>query len=123
MDHDFFGDQTRSAGTTPIASASVAAVRWLDLLTSHTSPQTFPDNNLPIAFDRDSLESLENQDEGDLTALQYATKAIDNRPESDDMSDDTFWQASESIALLDDEQTLFENFLHRICPWVGYNQR
>jgi hypothetical protein len=123
MEQDSFGDQTGSAGTTPIASASVAAVRWLDLLTSHTSPLTYPDTNVPIAFDRDSLESLDNQDEGDLTALQNATKAIDNRPDSEDLNDDTFWRASESIALLDEEQTLFENFLHRICPWVGDTQR
>lgn len=119
MDHGWPEDYAGSASTTPIASTSVAAVRWLGLLTSHTSPQTFETNEPPPAIDRDSLDSLDNQDGNNLTALQQATQAIDGQLTSEDLSLETFWQASENIALLDDEQYLFENFLHKICPWVG----
>lgn len=118
MEHDWFGDHAGSASTTPIASTSVAAVRWLGLLTSHTSPQTFEENEPTLAIDRESLDSLDDQNGKSLTALQQATKAIDGQLASEDLNHERFWQASENIALLDDEQYMFENFLHKICPWV-----
>ncbi|GKU07691.1 unnamed protein product, partial [Fusarium langsethiae] len=74
------------------------------------------------ALQNDLLDtSPDGQAESDITPLQRATRAIDTKPEISDTSktcEESLWQVSESILLLDEEQDLFQNFLHRICSWL-----
>ncbi|KAF4971999.1 hypothetical protein FSARC_1329 [Fusarium sarcochroum] len=130
---DWFGGQSDSASTTPAASASVAAVRWFGILANDASTEAFQDADAPLGFDGGLLDtSPDGQVESDITPLQRATRIIDTQPPTQELSDkvistggqttnvteESLWQASESISLLDREQALFQNFLHRICSWL-----
>lgn len=125
--YDWSGGQSDSNSTTPAASASVAAVRWFGILASDASNEAFPDTDAQLGLDGELLDtSPDGQADSDITPLQKATRIIDTQPPSRDAvnnhaansSEESLWQASESISLLDREQTLFQNFLHRICSWV-----
>lgn len=126
---DWFGGQSDSASTTPAASASVAAVRWFGILANDASNEAFPEADAALGLDGELLDtSPEGQVESDTTPLQKATKIIDTQPSEQDLSgkahvrdssEERLWKASESISLLDQEQALFQNFLHRICSWVS----
>ncbi|KAH6954526.1 fungal-specific transcription factor domain-containing protein [Fusarium avenaceum] len=125
---DWFGGQSDSASTTPAASASVAAVRWFGILANDASNEAFPEADAALGLDGELLDtSPEGQAESDTTPLQKATKIIDTQPSEQDLSgkahvrdssEERLWKASESISLLDQEQALFQNFLHRICSWL-----
>ncbi|KAF4984478.1 hypothetical protein FZEAL_326 [Fusarium zealandicum] len=120
------------AGTSPAASASVAAVRWFGLLANDASREALQEADVPLGLEGGFLDTSYAQNEDDMTPLQRATRAIDNQPSAPDLSnrgttpanrmagqaEESMWQASENICLLDREQALFENFLHRICSWV-----
>lgn len=132
---DWFGGggQTDSASTTPAASAGVAAVRWFGLLANDASREAFQAADVPLGAEGGFLGPEDGQNEDDMTPLQRATRIIDNQPPGRDLPDEGntpanpttdlaeegLWEASENICLLGREQVLFENFLHRICPWVG----
>ncbi|KAH7235031.1 uncharacterized protein BKA55DRAFT_522408 [Fusarium redolens] len=124
--YDWSGGQSDSNSTTPAASASVAAVRWFGILANDASNEAFPDADAPLGLDGELLDtSSDGQADSDITPLQKATRIIDTQPPSRDGNDhaenvaeESLWQASESISLLDREQTLFQNFLHRICSWL-----
>lgn len=129
---DWSGAQTDSASTTPAASASVAAVRWFGLLTNDASREAFQEADMPLGVEGGILDPSVGEDESQMTPLQRATRIIDSQPTagefpnqvtspasvSTNLKEERLWQASENICLLDQEQILFENFLHRICPWV-----
>ncbi|KAL4732049.1 hypothetical protein ACLX1H_001056 [Fusarium chlamydosporum] len=121
---DWSTGQPDSASTTPASSASVAAVRWFGILANDAPNEEFPDDD---AFQGELLDtSSDGQVDNDVTPLQRATRIIDAQPEVPDrknshatnVPEETLWQASESISLLDREQALFKNFLHRICSWL-----
>ncbi|KAL1849122.1 hypothetical protein VTK73DRAFT_9964 [Phialemonium thermophilum] len=126
IDVDFFAQQQQpeSASTTPSASASVAAVRWFDLLANDASRDALDEVDLPPGLEGGFLDLFNGQDEGDLTPLQRATKAIDGqlppvrRLGDDSAQERSMWQTQADISLLDREQGLFKNFLHRICSWL-----
>ncbi|KAM0239585.1 hypothetical protein ACHAP5_008233 [Fusarium lateritium] len=125
---DWFGSQSDSASTTPAASASVAAVRWFGILATDASNEAFPESDAASGLDGELLDtSPVGQAGSDTTPLQRATRIIDTQPSEQDLSDkvdtlasseERLWKASESILLLDKEQALFQNFLHRICSWL-----
>ncbi|KAM0288129.1 hypothetical protein ACHAO9_007298 [Fusarium lateritium] len=125
---DWFGSQSDSASTTPAASASVAAVRWFGILATDASNEAFPEVDAASGLDGELLDpSPEGQAESDITPLQRATRIIDTQPSERDLSnkantlessEERLWKAPESISLLDQEQALFQNFLHRICSWL-----
>lgn len=87
---------------------------------------------MPSGLEGDFLYPLDGQNENNMTPLRRATRIIDSQPSPDDTSgeamatansvsnvtEEDMWQASENISLLEKEQMLFEDFLHRICPWV-----
>ncbi|EXA34898.1 hypothetical protein FOQG_13285 [Fusarium oxysporum f. sp. raphani 54005] len=125
--YDWSGGQSDSNSTTPAASASVAAVRWFGILANDASNEAFPDADAPLGLDGELLDtSPDGQADNDITPLQKATRIIDAQPPTRDavidhaanVSEESLWQASRSISLLDREQTLFQNFLHRICSWL-----
>lgn len=124
--HEWFGGHTDSAVTTPAASAGVAAARWFGLLTNHASPevpQAFQEEDARLGLDKELLNQTGTQGLEHPTPLQRATKVIDDVHDSTENVGENFeneasWQASESIALLDEEKVLLQNFLCRICPWV-----
>ncbi|CAM1510823.1 Fc.00g083360.m01.CDS01 [Cosmosporella sp. VM-42] len=130
--NEWFGQQSDSAATSPAASASVAAVRWFGLLASDASREAFQEADAPLEVDGGFLDPSDGQDENDMTPLQRATRMIDGQPPVQDLhnevmapanpansiSEESMWQASENISLLDKEQILFENFIHRICSWL-----
>ncbi|KAI5458839.1 hypothetical protein BGZ63DRAFT_362069 [Mariannaea sp. PMI_226] len=123
LPHDWFGQQPDSASTTPVASTSVAAVQWFDLLAKDASRVAFQEADAPPGLEGGFLDPFNGQYEDDTTPLQRATKIIDGQPLVGDLigeasRENDMWQASESISLLEREQILFENFLHRICPWL-----
>jgi len=118
---EWFAGQPESASTTPASSASVAAVRWFGILANDAPGEVFTEAD---ALQGELLDtSTDGQADNDITPLQRATRIIDTQPEVSDrrssVSEESLWQASESIALLDQEQSLFQNFLHRICSWVS----
>ncbi|ENH72007.1 hypothetical protein FOC1_g10001856 [Fusarium oxysporum f. sp. cubense race 1] len=124
--YDWSGGQSDSNSTTPAASASVAAVRWFGILANDASNEAFPDADAPLGLDGELLDTSPNgQADSDITPLQKATRIIDAQPPTRDavndhaanVSEESLWQAPRSISLLDREQTLFQNFLHRICSW------
>ncbi|KAF5017327.1 hypothetical protein F66182_10756 [Fusarium sp. NRRL 66182] len=130
---DWFGGQPDSASTTPVASASAAAVRWFGILANDASGEAFQDADAPLGLDGCLLDtSPDGHAESDITPLQRATRMIDSQPIEPDMPDrglgaggrtgnvaeESLWQATESISLLAREQSLFQNFLHRICSWL-----
>ncbi|KPA40254.1 quinate transport protein [Fusarium langsethiae] len=116
---DWFAGQSGSASTTPASSASAAAVRWFGILANDAPNEEVLEAD---ALQNDLLDtSPDGQAESDITPLQRATRAIDTKPEISDTSktcEESLWQVSESILLLDEEQDLFQNFLHRICSWL-----
>ncbi|KAF5610621.1 quinate transport [Fusarium subglutinans] len=125
--YDWSGGQSDSDSTTPAASASVAAVRWFGILANDASNEAFADTDAPLGLDGELLDtSPDGQADSDITPLQKATRIIDTQPPTRDTvnnhaansSEESLWQASESISLLDREQSLFQNFLHRICSWL-----
>nr|RBQ84580.1 hypothetical protein FVER53263_12845 [Fusarium verticillioides] len=125
--YDWSGAQSDSNSTTPAASASVAAVRWFGILTNDASNEALPNTDAPLGLDGELLDtSPDGQADNDITPLQKATRIIDTQPptrnavnnHAANSSEESLWQASESISLLDREQTLFQNFLHRICSWL-----
>ncbi|KAF6513681.1 hypothetical protein HZS61_007006 [Fusarium oxysporum f. sp. conglutinans] len=125
--YDWSGGQSDSNSTTPAASASVAAVRWFGILANDASNEAFPDADAPLGLDGELLDtSPDGQADSDITPLQKATRIIDAQPPTRDavndhaanVSEESLWQAPRSISLLDREQTLFQNFLHRICSWL-----
>ena len=119
---EWFAGQPESASTTPASSASVAAVRWFGILANDAPGEVFTEADTLQGELLDT--STDGQTEGDITPLQRATRAIDAQPDVSDrrssVSEESLWQASESISLLDQEQSLFQNFLHRICSWVSH---
>lgn len=121
IDIDWFRQQQDSA-STPSASASVAAVRWFGLLANDASRDVLEEPDLPPGLEGGFLDLFNGQDEDDLTPLQRATRIIDGQPpgqvEDDGIQEKGMWQTPEDIPLLDREQILFKNFLHRICSWV-----
>ncbi|KAH6976162.1 hypothetical protein BKA56DRAFT_488860 [Ilyonectria sp. MPI-CAGE-AT-0026] len=130
--NDSSGQQSDSASTTPTASASVAAVRWFGLLASDASREAFQEADIALELEGGFLDPSDGQEENDTTPLQRATRIIDDQPPAQDLSEEgiaaaspitnlaekSMWQASANICLLDREQMLFENFLHRICSWL-----
>ncbi|KAH7171365.1 hypothetical protein EDB81DRAFT_710112 [Dactylonectria macrodidyma] len=130
--NDGYGQQSDSASTTPAASASVAAVRWFGLLANDASHEASHEADFPLDLDGGFLEPSDGQNAVDLTPLQRATRIIDGQPPTQDlpaegathansitgMAEERLWQASENICLLEREQILFENFIHRICSWL-----
>ncbi len=123
--HDWFGEQPDSASTTPVASTSVAAVQWFGLLAKDASRVAFQEADLPPRLEGSFLDPFNGQYEDGATPLQRATKIIDGQPLAGDVVGDgsrenDMWQAPDNISLLEREQILFENFLHRICPWVRF---
>ncbi|KAJ4026332.1 hypothetical protein NW752_001271 [Fusarium irregulare] len=117
---EWFAGQPESASTTPASSASVAAVRWFGILANDAPGEVFTEAD---ALQGELLDtSTDGQADSDITPLQRATRAIDAQPDVSDrrssVSEESLWQASESISLLDQEQSLFQNFLHRICSWL-----
>uniref|UniRef100_A0A4E9E818 Transcription factor domain-containing protein n=1 Tax=Gibberella zeae TaxID=5518 RepID=A0A4E9E818_GIBZA len=121
---DWFTAQSESASTTPASSASAAAVRWFGILSNEAPNEEFLEAE---TLQGDLLDtSPEGRADSDITPLQRATRAIDTQPEISDrrnsrtsnISEESLWQASKSISLLDQEQGLFQNFLHRICSWL-----
>ena len=142
--HDWTGEagsggaQTDSTSTTPAASTSVAAVRWFGLVANDASREALQAADAPLGVEGGFLDPSDGQDEDKMTPLQRATRMIDGQPpererdlfdnartpansamDSADFKEQSLWQAADKIWLLDREQILFENFLHRICPWVG----
>lgn len=119
--------QPDSASSTPIASTSVAAVRWFELLANDASRDIFPEaENESNVLEGGFLDPFNNQDESTTTPLQQATKLIDGNPEDraliyEGTREEDMWQASENISLLEREQVLYRTFLYRICPWVSAN--
>lgn len=121
-----------SASTTPTASASVAAARWFGLLSTDAAGGVLQDAEIPLVADGGLLDSVLNQHDGDLTPLQRATRIVDSDQSPDHgqgrqsipdhalttAAEQPFWQATENISLLDQEQFFFQTFLHRICSWV-----
>ena len=107
--------------SSPAASASVAAARWFDLLATEVSKDVVQETDLPSGHETGFPDLFSGQSDADLTPLQKATRIVDN-PQDDIVGKDGgqgTWQAAGSIALLPQEQELFKNFLHAICPWVG----
>ncbi|RDL34802.1 Uncharacterized protein BP5553_07930 [Venustampulla echinocandica] len=121
IDNDWFGQQPDSAATTPAASTGVAAVQWFGLLAKDASRETFQDADVEPGLEGGFLDPLNDQYKDDATPLQRATKIIDSQPPEKDLvidREEDMWQAQESISLLEREQILFENFLHRISSWL-----
>ncbi|KAF4467490.1 quinate transport [Fusarium albosuccineum] len=132
VNHDWSGPQTDSASTTPAASASVAAVRWFGLLANDAPPEALQEADVPLSLEGGLLDPSVGQDESDMTPLQRATRIIDSQPidpelpeqgtateiPATSLPEESLWQASENISLLDKEQLLFEKFLHQICSWL-----
>ncbi|KAF7561117.1 hypothetical protein G7046_g3027 [Stylonectria norvegica] len=133
VNSDWFGQPLAATTTSPAASTSVAAVRWFGLLAQDVSREAFQPGDAPLELDGGFLGLLDGQDESDTSPLQRATRMIDGQPEASDPADKGFaqqgspasnqleesmWRASENISLLDREQILFTNFLHRICSWI-----
>ncbi|XEV02491.1 hypothetical protein FSHL1_007778 [Fusarium sambucinum] len=121
---DWFAERSDSASTTPASSASAAAVQWFGILTNDAPNEEVLE---PDALQGDLLDTTpDGQVESEITPLQRATRAIDTQPEisnrrtsrNSKISEESLWQASEGISLLDQEQGLFRNFLHRICSWL-----
>ncbi|KAG8672946.1 hypothetical protein FPOAC1_006248 [Fusarium poae] len=121
---DWFAGQSDSTSTTPASSASAAAVQWFGILANDAPNEDILE---PDALQGDLLDtSPDGQAESDITPLQRATRAIDKQPDipnrrnsrPSNISEESLWQASECISLLDREQDLFRNFLHRICSWL-----
>ncbi|CEI62416.1 unnamed protein product [Fusarium venenatum] len=121
---DWFAGQSDSASTTPSSSASAAAVQWFGILANDAPNEEVP---VPDALQGDLLDtSPDGQTESDITPLQRATRAIDTQPgisnrrtsRNSKVPEESLWQASGGISLLDQEQDLFRNFLHRICSWL-----
>lgn len=126
---DWYAQQPDSASTTPAASTGVAAVRWFGLLANYAShPEALDEEaeDAPVGGQEGGFLDLFNgQDENDMTPLQRATKIVDDsqplekrNPLEKAIGEEGMWQASGNILLLDREQILFGNFLHRICSWV-----
>jgi hypothetical protein len=123
--YDWFAHQSDSTATSPAASTGVAAVQWFGLLTRDTSHNVFEDHvDTAPTPDAGFLDSLNSRDGDNDTPLQRATKTIDGQPTDSNVEagkrEEDMWQSSESITLLEREQVLFANFLHRICSWVRY---
>jgi hypothetical protein len=121
---DWFGEQPDSEAS-PAASTGVAAVQWFGLLAKDASREAHQETDVPAGSEVNLLDPFNAQYEGETTPLQRATRIIDGQPVGKDSvpgggREQDFWQSSESITLLEREQILFENFLHRICSWVGF---
>lgn len=118
------------------SNASFAAVRWFGLLASDAardSPQlsTFPPSgaNESLSLDHSGGDGL-----AQISSLQRATQVLDSPTATHTSHDPTdagatggstlgeeqIWQSREPVELLPTEQTLFEHFVHRVCPWVGH---
>ncbi|KAB5542529.1 hypothetical protein GE09DRAFT_1037150 [Coniochaeta sp. 2T2.1] len=123
LTQDWFGEHPDWASASPAASTGVAAVQWFGLLAKDASLEAHQETEVSSGSEGNFLDPLNTQYEGETTPLQRATRNIDGQPAVSDSGVDRgreqdFWQAPESIALLGREQILFENFLHRICPWL-----
>lgn len=99
----------------------MAAVQWFGLLTRDASRE-FQDD-APSALEGGCLDPFSGHDGNATTPLQHATKIIDDQPPEKTPTgkgsgEEAMWQAPQSIVLLEHEQILFANFLHRICSWV-----
>ncbi len=99
----------------------MAAVQWFGLLTRDACRE-FQDD-APSTLEGGYLDHFNGHDGNATTPLQHATKIIDDHPPEqtpigDGSGEEARWQAPQSIVLLEHEQTLFANFLHRICSWV-----
>ena len=122
-DYEWLATRPGSTATSPAASTGVAAVQWLDLLTRDAYGEV--QGHEPQTLEGGYLDPFNGHDEHATTPLQYATKTIDDQPPEQpaldvDRGEEALWQASQSIVLLDHEQRLFANFLHRICSWVRF---
>lgn len=111
-------------------------MRWFGLVASDASREALQAADAPLGVEGGFLDPSDGQDESDMTPLQRATRMIDGQPPeqerslSDDgsaqvnpttvVAEEGLWQAANKIWLLDREQMLFENFLHRICPLVSF---
>lgn len=107
--------------TSPTASVSVAAARWFDLLATEVTKEAIEETNLPSGHEAEFPDLFGGQNNADLTPLQMATRIVDE-PQGDFSSKDqgqSTWQVPGNISLLPQEQVLFKNFLHGICPWVS----
>jgi hypothetical protein len=115
--------QADSPLTPRTASVSVAAARWFGLFRDELQ-----ERDVSPSVEWGFPGPLDGQDDNDMTQLQRATKLIDDQHLQNDFADEgsceqDMWQASESISLLEREQILFENFVHRICSWVCCSMR
>lgn len=109
------------------SNASFAAVQWFGLLASDAARESPHRTNNPhfcstqiLPFDHSGVEGADRP-----SPLQRVTQVLDNPPAgnavhgSDATDEERIWQSPKSIDLLPAEQTLFEHFLHQVCPWIG----
>ncbi|VUC30179.1 unnamed protein product [Clonostachys rosea] len=116
--HGIQQQQADSPLTPRTASVSVAAARWFGLFR-----EELQERDVSPSVEWGFPGPLDGQDDSDMTQLQRATKLIDDQNLEGDFANEVdceqdMWQASESITLLEREQILFENFVHRICAWL-----
>ncbi|CAH0042255.1 unnamed protein product [Clonostachys rhizophaga] len=118
VDNHGIQQQADSPLTPRTASVSVAAARWFGLFRDELQ-----ERDVSPSVEWGFPGPLDGQDDNDMTQLQRATKLIDDQHLEKDLANEgsceqDMWQASESISLLEREQILFENFIHRICLWL-----
>lgn len=129
LGYDWLGPQPDSASSTPtVVAAHSAAVRWLGVLTSDTSGESFPGPALAQHLDNGFLEDGNGDEDGRLTPLQRATRAVDGQSAATHGAQEGVlgtesvhinpWHSAENIPLLHNEQRLFDRFLRRISSWV-----
>lgn len=113
------------------SNASFAAVQWFGLLASDAARDSPHLANHPhfrstqiLTFDLSGEEGP-----GEPSSLQRATQVLDSphsssatygsADASSTLDEEKIWQSLKAIELLPAEQTLFEHFVHQVCPWVS----
>ncbi|KAJ5369893.1 uncharacterized protein N7496_005985 [Penicillium cataractarum] len=112
------------------SNASFAAVQWFGLLASDAARDSPHLANHPhfrstqiLTFDHSGAEGSEEP-----SSLQRATQVLDSPHASNatygsadvssTLDEEKIWQSPKAIELLPAEQTLFEHFVHQVCPWI-----
>lgn len=112
------------------SNASFAAVQWFGLLASDAARDRPHLANHPHLRSTQILTFDHSGVADEPSSLQRATQVLDSphasntaygsTDASNTLDEEKIWQSPKAIELLPAEQTLFEHFVHQVCPWVSH---